>query len=421
LSFNGVYVPCDPNSSFEKDQCPSVTFEVVKFVNQTAKESLSTSYHNYRAEPVLPYKNDQFNLIHGVFKIDSVLSSSQRVYFYLEMFNRSFDLVLDEVSVTTFDVDNQCDADLIRNGNFSSGSNIYWGSWGNPSFQLLNGSDYSSGYAMMAYARTASDSGLSQNLYCTRLVAGDRFAAVVRYKLITNTSATIQCNRSSNNVADSCMQLRLYTSKNGTTTNPWVGETAATADVSGWNYATGLYIIESNAVKADSNTLYFTAINSSLSIIYDAVSFTKIPFACQNLVLNPSFDEGKTSFYYADDRANMKISIQSPGFGGSGYATLLYDRSTSDRSLVQNLDSRCFYNNASYTITGRFKLLNNTNYQPVSCDTNARTGNTQCPSIRCKSLFLLSCCLRLLSNSYLLCCDSYVDQCMGLIVSMVLL
>jgi len=385
LSLNGVYIPCDPNSNLEKDKCPSATFKIVKFVNQTTKQSLSTSYLQNKAKPLIPYKNDRYNLLHGIFKIDGILSSAERVYFYLENFNRSFDLIVDDVSISSFDVDSRCNADLIRNGNFSFGSNIYWGSWGNASFQLLNGSDFTSGYAVMSYDRSSNDWGLSQNLYCTNLNPGDRFAAFVRYKLITNTSLTFQCNRTSNNLLDSCMQIRLYTSKNSTVTKPLVGETAATANLSGWNFATGIYTVESNAMKADSNTLYFTSVNPSLSIIYDTVSFTKIPLSCRNLVMNPSFDEGRTSFYYPDDRANMKISVQTPGFGGSGYATLLYDRSTSDRSLVQNLDSRCFSSTLAYTITGKFKLFNNTNYLPVSCDTNARTGNSnQCPSIRCK-------------------------------------
>jgi len=383
LSLNGTYVACDPNSNIEMSQCPSTTMGVTRIDNPTTKQSLSTVWQNNKARTLLPYRSDQFNLIHGVFKVDSILASAQRVYFYFEIFNRTFDLILDDVSITPFDVDSRCNGDLIRNGNFSSGTNIYWGSWGSPQMQMLYGSDYSSGYAIMTYGRTSSDWGLSQNIYCNSLVAGDRFAAIVRYKLMTNTNITFQCNRTSNNLVDSCMQVRFYTSKNGTYTYPWLGETSASLDVNGWNYATGLYVIEPNAVKADVLAIYFSNINPSLSIIYDRVSFTKIPFSCQSLVLNPSFDEGTTSFYYADDRANMKVSIITPGFGGSGFAALIYDRSSSDRSLVQNLDSRCFYPNAEYTITAKFKLLNNTGLSTgVSCDTNALSGSAQCPSIR---------------------------------------
>ena len=98
-------------------------------------------------------------------------------------------------------------------------------------------------------------------------------------------------------------------------------------------------------------------------------------------MLNPSFDDGTTSFYYADDRTNMKVSILAN-------AALIYDRSTSDRALVQDLDYRCFYPNAQYTISAKFKLLNNTGLSAgVSCDTNAHSGTTQCPSIRRKFKF----------------------------------
>ena len=251
--------------------------------------------------------------------------------------------------------------------------------------QMLTGLDYLSGYAIMAYGRTYSDWGLAQDLYCNSLVVGDRFAAVVRYKLMTETNMTFKCNRSSWDVADSCMEVRFYTSKNGTETSSWLGETAASADINAWNYAWGVYTVEPNAVKADRLSLYFASIKPSLSLIYDSVSFTKIPYSCQSLVLNPSFDDGTTSFYYSDDRPYMNISIRSPGFGGSGYAALIYDRSNEYRSLIQDLDSRCFYPYAQYTITAKFKLLNNTDLSTgVSCDTNAHGGSTQCPSINRK-------------------------------------
>jgi hypothetical protein len=360
---------------------------IVDYVNRTTKQSLQNSYHNYKAKTLTPYRNDQFNLIHGIFKIDKTLSSAQRVYFYLEIFNRTFDLFLDDVSIVPFDVDSRCNGDLIRNGDFALGTNMYWGTWGSPQIQLLNGSDYSGGYAMIAYGRVNSDWGLSQNLFCNSLVAGDRYAAIVRYKLLTNTSVVFQCNRTSNNEADSCMQIRFYTNKNGTSTYPWLGETVAAVESEGWNIATGQYVVESNAAGADRLAIYFSAVNPSMSVIYDSVSFTKVPYSCQSLVLNPSFDDGRASFYYADDRARMKVQMQSPGFGGSGYAALIYDRSSSERSLVQNLDSRCFYPNAEYTISAKFKLLNNTDLSTgVSCDTNARDGVRQCPSIRCKFL-----------------------------------
>jgi len=383
LSFNGSIISCDPNSGQELSQCPSATFKVVDFENRSTKDSLTAVYQTTKAKMVFPYDTERFNLIHGIFKIDSTLLTAQRVYFFLEKFNRTFDLILDDVSITPFDVD-RCDGDLIRNGNFSDRTSMYWGSWGTSMMQMLNGSDYSSGYAIMAHGRSASDSGLSQNLYSDCLVTGDRYAAVVRFKLMTNTSILFQCNRTSNNVVDSCMQVRFYTFKNGihAHTGFGFGEAVASLDDNGWAYATGVYVVESNAVKADKTSIYFSAVNPSLSIIYDFVTFKKIPFSCQSLVLNPSFDEGKTSFYFADDQTKMKISIQSPGYGGSGYAALIYDRASSSRALVQNLDSRCFYLNAEYTITAKFKLLNNTGLKAgVSCDTNARSGTTQCPSI----------------------------------------
>jgi hypothetical protein len=181
------------------------------------------------------------------------------------------------------------------------------------------------------------------------------------------------------------MQIEFDTRKNGTTTYSWVGETAATVDETGWNYATGIYVVPPDAIKADWSSFYFSAINPSVNIIYDFVSFRKIPSSCHSLVMNPTFDDGTTSFYYAYDRASMKIRMESPGYGGSGYAALIYDRLSSSQSLKQILDSRCFYTNAQYTISAKFKLLNNTNLSStINCDPNARIGATQCPSVRCK-------------------------------------
>jgi hypothetical protein len=196
-----------------------------------------------------PNRSDQYNLIHGIFQIDTTLSVAQRVYFYFELFNRTFDLLLDDVSVTPFDVDSGCKGHLIRNGNFSFGKSMYWYLWDTAQMQMLNGSDFTSGYAMMSYARATSDAGISQNLYRDCLVAGDclvaddRYAASVRYKLMTATSKLFACNRTSTNVTDSCLQVKFYTYKNGATTSTLFGDTVATlSEMAGrWLLVSTLY------------------------------------------------------------------------------------------------------------------------------------------------------------------------------------
>lgn len=94
---------------------------------------------------------------------------------------------------------------------------------------------------------------------------------------------------------------------------------------------------------------------------------------CDALVLNPSFEDGTSTYWQMSDRRpRQKVNMHSPGAAGeSDYALKVYDRDHYWRGLRQKLDPRCFVAGEEYSISAKFRLLNATGHG-VMCDTSDR-------------------------------------------------
>ena len=75
LEENNSTFTCDPFSSSDDDRCPWITFKTQRYVNG----ELDTSYNGRRADVVVPNSDGDFDLVHGVFKVDEILQGVQRL------------------------------------------------------------------------------------------------------------------------------------------------------------------------------------------------------------------------------------------------------------------------------------------------------------------------------------------------------
>ena len=164
-----------------------------------------------------------------------------------------------------------------------------------------------------------------------------------------------------------------------------IGQTVSSvSDNNEWNLITGTYTISPEYVESGDLYIRFREANSE-SVIYDEISFTHIPFNCQSLTLNPSFEDGDALFWLRDDIDDSSAIITSPGADSSSYA-LLFEHSSSGRDyLYQKLDSRCFVEDATFKIHAKFKLFDKANpATAVSCKPSVTSTSDpdRCPVVR---------------------------------------
>ena len=129
----------------------------------------------------------------------------------------------------------------------------------------------------------------------------------------------------------------------------------------------------------------------SMNVIYKNISMAIIPKNCEDLILNPSFENGTSSFWVRGNRlTNSKII--TPGADGSNYALHFYHDPLNwitgqawNYGFTQTLNPRCFIQGQEYLIKGKFRLLNATDFSlGVDCDLSQRDywQSDACPSVR---------------------------------------
>ena len=128
----------------------------------------------------------------------------------------------------------------------------------------------------------------------------------------------------------------------------------------------GIFTVQDEQVNNDILYVYFEGPHASNNIFYDNVKVTPIPKDCENLVINPTFDDGTSSFWLPKDRKSAQVEITT-GSGNSGHATM-YVHDWKYNSLGQQLDSHCFAQGQQYEITGKFRLFDRVNLTtPLTC------------------------------------------------------
>lgn len=148
----------------------------------------------------------------------------------------------------------------------------------------------------------------------------------------------------------------------------------------------GLDSVSANGHQTDYTKIYFDGAPTSLNVIVDDVSVKLLPQQCNNLIENPSFEQGSAFWLQTDENKDrVKLSLY-PGAGGEGdFALRAHARDHRWRGIMQKLDARCFVPGEELTITAKFKLLNATDGQGLGCDVNdQRSTDDNCPHVMIK-------------------------------------
>lgn len=170
LEEGSIPYSCDPFSSSNSVRCPYVTFRLQNYVD----DRLVTESDTQKATIVIPYVEEEMSMVHGVFRIDDEIKSSNRVFMYLENTHKSRDMIVDNVSVKK--LVGKCNEELVRNGSFELDS-MYWALYGNPHIEI----DVTDGIKSMKVTNKKDpDHGIIQDLYidssCFR--SGDRYEII---------------------------------------------------------------------------------------------------------------------------------------------------------------------------------------------------------------------------------------------------
>lgn len=155
----------------------------------------------------------------------------------------------------------------------------------------------------------------------------------------------------------------------------------------------GLWPIRPNQAHADYTKIYLDGISSSYGVTIDDFKVEALPFQCDALIENPSFEQGSAFWGPTDSIDRMRTSIYTPGAGGeSDSALIVHDRDDRWRGLLQRLDPRCFNVGDEYVISAKFRMLDATTGEGVSCNKNTQwdtgdncetdeTNGCNCPNV----------------------------------------
>ena len=374
----GNNATCNPSKYLWEGGCPRITFKFEGH-NNPNKESLWTQYHGDRAVAVPGYQPHLLNLLQGVFTMTQEYVDANRVYVYLEA-NIQDRVILDDVDIIPFTY-NSCDDNLVKNGDFST-DGTYWYTFGSPNLELVPGIGEEGDLALRVTQRTSPSWSGRNYMDVDCLNIGDRVAVKARFKLESQADgSTFECDPYEPYAWDSptrCSELFMRSSKKGFNVEyRSIGKTVYSIPGDGWMAIAGFYTVREVNFKPDDFFFYFDGARYK-DLTIDNVSFERMPMDCTNLISNPSFEDGTSSFWFQSSRENSKLDLV--GGTDSNYALRVYERAHMAEGVWQDLDPRCFVPGQEFTIAGKFRLLNGT--ANALCDPAITWwDNKQCQSV----------------------------------------
>ncbi len=374
LEQDGVPFICDRYSGSYPMRCPKATIKYGTYDDPEEKQQMIWTYAQDKAFVITPNDSSDFNLFHGIMKIGDIYESIHRAFIYFEHYDRRYDMILDDVSITR--MERICSGDFMRNGDLSTGDTRFWASYHSSRRTTVSGiPGISKGdFAMKVYSRNRDDAGPRQELHIDIdcLSDRDRFKVEARYQLQDSDGNPIRCDILVDNTIEECAWLRVkaYSVEQGEP-HPYVGQTVAMhPDLeSDWAITSGIFTL--GHAQANHTRMYshIGGPHKDVNILLDYLSIEPLPKNCQNMILNPSFESGSTKMWRRTDR-RADFSIYSPGRNDAYALSRRIENGKSNYgNLHQSLDVRCLVKGQKYKLKAYFKLLNATDTsQTIACD-----------------------------------------------------
>jgi len=312
---------------------------------------------------------------------------AQRAWLYTDNLIETFDYILDDFSFTK--MEHVCTGELVRNGNFELGYSSFWTLYGTAKYNIVN-FPLPSDHAIEVYDKSENRHGIVQDLYIDQscIQDKDRYRVVAKFRMKDGQGNDIACDRKKNDGETTlCGKMGIQTwSEHGNRYVDYQTVAIAPGEYEGWSLMAGIFTMSASEANHTSMQVRLHNTHTDNTVIYDDVSMTRIPRNCEQMVVNPSFEGGTTSFWMPTSLLS-DYTVTAIGEGSSEYS-VFFQHSTDDVGsyLYQELDTRCFVEGQQFDISVNFKLLNGTDLTKTETCSNAPEHNSngdpeQCPSV----------------------------------------
>jgi hypothetical protein len=377
LMKNDIQVGCTYLDNNELS-CPSFQLNFLKYQDEIENE-ITQGVRLINTSLTTPAYDDDFHVIHGVIRSDALFLEAHRIQLQIGKISSDIDLVFQSISIKKLDTQLGCKNNLIRNGDFQEGNTKFWNPVDGALFDIV---ETSNNYDIKLSQMANLSVGMTQNLFVDCLVEKSRFVVEFSYKILKAGGAILSCNdRASDDSWFSCLKLSIQIIKNGTliTTDSYV-EKDFTYGGKEMETVTGILVIDQNYEDYDSLTTSLSGTHPSHSLLVDYVSISPLPLHCVELILNHSFENGNTAFWYSVGSAEKSIIKTNNSINEY---SLLVKRGSEWGRIWQPLDTRCLSENETYTVNATFMIRDTESNQFKSCDLYSRDENSDdhCPTV----------------------------------------
>lgn len=143
-------------------ECPILTLKNGFHPDLETKDKWDWNHDHY-GKTVQPIDPTDFNMVHGVFRVNERLSQTRRAWIYIEYVHQALDIIVDDFSVSKIEA--ACTGNFIRNAKLNSGNTKFWKNYGSVKYNIVSIGDNN---VIEFKEKDKTDHGLMQYLYVDR-------------------------------------------------------------------------------------------------------------------------------------------------------------------------------------------------------------------------------------------------------------
>jgi len=343
---------------------------------------------------------DGYQLVNGIVTINDELADASNVRLFVERRSNNMEMFVDNISMKLIST-STCDGEeieLVSNGGFDDGTSEFWDDYDSEGLQIVSPGVGGTGHALKMKTGSAKQSIMNQ---C--IVAGKRYIAQAKYRLLDHDGNPTTCNVQTNNPRCPEMSLRSYDENNGGIEALYkvaraLDATSITED--GFSTLWGIFEATDLTEAAAEVRMYFSYTGQNM--IIDSVSVKEVgnpssilkefsagdaTSSCGELIVNGDNEFGVAGFWAGSGVSQDKVTTTS-GFGGEGVAVRVTGRDHSYRGIWYSGQEyinkeNCLTKSSRWKISAQIRLLEPGTDNGADCDTSERGVTAKrCPRIR---------------------------------------